>query len=114
MGARLVWFVPTRSRDARYVRAEYVRGASVHDSFVYAELDEHGELVRVPPQSEGAAYLPRHLRGLRTALQPARIPFRQDRVLDADEERFFLSLSEPMRAAVLHRSPGGGWPRVFR
>jgi hypothetical protein len=67
MGARLVWFVPARTRDARYVHAEYVRGAPVQDSFVYA----------------------------------AGIPFRQDRVLDADDERFLLSLSEALRAAVL-------------
>jgi hypothetical protein len=79
MGARLVWFVPAHSRDARYVRAEYVPGASVYDSFIYAN-----------------------------------IPFRQERVLDSDEERFFRSLSESLQAALLCRDPGGRPLRVAR
>jgi hypothetical protein len=82
MGARFVWFVPARSRDARDVRAEYVR-TSVGDSFVYAMPD--------------ARALDRRWRIPRLA----DVSFRQDRVLDHNEERFFLSLSESLRAAVL-------------
>ncbi len=96
MGDRFVWFHPTRDGDS--IQAKWTR-----EGLSYIMIDENGEpvLVQVP---------------YRTWWQPefdnqrAAVPYRQGRLLNAEDEKFFRSLPEHGRVAVLKAAPANAGP----
>lgn len=113
MGARLVWFVP--SRDAETVRILFQRYSAgrfypaLEGSLSYVEVDVFGDIV----YDEPSISTPRSTQ--QRTMRLSTVPYVQTSVLSPEDEAFLLSLPEAMQRSLLSHSPrSGGYGRVFR
>jgi len=92
MGARLVWFVPSRDADAVRVvfQSHGVRWAPESGSLTYVEIDAFGNVAHDP---------------VTHAVCHSKIPYIQTSVLSSEDEALFLSLSEALQRNLLSYSP---------
>lgn len=94
MGARFVWFVPTRHPQA-------VKAVVDQFNIVYADLDATGNVIKDPIEYPNGRYFwsPKDRVRLST------VPFRQARLLEREDEEFVLSIPDHLLEKVLRAAP---------